>query len=78
MRKTYDNRLKQAREEVGLTQVEVVKRLGLEHQSLISQQEAGFIRPNLYDAVKLSELYDVPIEKLFHGYFEEEDKKRNK
>ncbi|EKN67839.1 helix-turn-helix transcriptional regulator [Schinkia azotoformans] len=57
-------RLVNERKNLKLTQSDVAKKLGVSI-SLISSLESNRSRPSLEVALKLQELYDVPLEQLF-------------
>ena len=58
----FDN-LRQARENAGFKQVDVARILSFSNKS-ISNWETGRALPNLEDAIKLADLYNVPLDHL--------------
>lgn len=58
--------LKQLRNENGLSQEQLAEKIGLSRQS-ISKWEQGLSTPDVDNFVKLSEMYNVPIEALLKG-----------
>lgn len=66
------NRVRTLREELGLTQKELGKRLGVSRQA-INAIETGKFDPSIWLAYDLARLFRVSIESLF--LFMEEDRK---
>jgi len=60
------NALRQYREQRGLSQKEVAQFLGFKDKTWVSHWENGDALPNLVSAIRLSMLYQVPIEELFN------------
>jgi transcriptional regulator with XRE-family HTH domain len=54
-------RLRQARKERGMTQVEVASQLG-KHQSYIAKCESGERRVDIVELAEFAELYNKPID----------------
>lgn len=61
----YPEKLKQRRQELGLKQTEIAKKLGISKQSYFAW-EKGVAQPTKNNLVKLEELLNVPV-----GYFNE-------
>lgn len=68
--KEIPNALKRYREARGLSQTAVAKLLGFKDKTWISHWERGDALPNLVSAMRLSLLYQAPIEHLFPGLFD--------
>jgi putative transcriptional regulator len=58
------NRLREFREERGLTQERLAELVGLSRQSIISIERGRFL-PSVETALRLSAALDVPLESLF-------------
>lgn len=56
--------LKKRREELGLKQIDVVKKTGLS-KSTISLLESGQLNPSLKNAFKIAKILDDTVENLF-------------
>ena len=65
--KPFTERLRQHREDAGLTQVEVSARLGMT-DSAYQAYEAGRCSPPATKLVALSKIFNVTIELLVRGY----------
>jgi len=63
--KSIPNALRQHRKDNGLSQRAVAKYLGLKDPTWISHWENGNALPSLISAVRLSTLYQTPLEALF-------------
>jgi len=61
---TVGNAVRSARTELGLTQQELAEQTGLARQSIISIEKGRFT-PTIENALRLSEVLDRPIDKLF-------------
>lgn len=59
-----ENRLKELREQAGITQEDLAARAGVSRQTIISL-EKGKYNPSIILAYKLSRLFDLTIEELF-------------
>ncbi|NLV21608.1 MAG: helix-turn-helix transcriptional regulator [Syntrophomonadaceae bacterium] len=59
-----ENRLKELREQAGMTQEDLAARAGVSRQTIISL-EKGKYNPSINLAYKLSRLFDLTIEELF-------------
>jgi len=59
-----ENRLKELREQAGMTQEDLAAREGVSRQTIISL-EKGKYNPSINLAYKLSRLFDLTIEELF-------------
>ena len=59
-----ENRLKELRESLAMTQEELAARAGVSRQTIISL-EKGKYNPSIILAYKLSRLFDLTIEELF-------------
>jgi putative transcriptional regulator len=59
-----ENKLRDTREELGLTQAYLAELVGLSRQSIISIERGRFI-PSIETALRLSSALNTPIEKLF-------------
>ncbi len=59
------NRLAHYRMRRGLTQEQVARLLGWKNVKAISRMEAGTAFPTLHTALKLSNIYRVPVEGLY-------------
>ena len=66
------NRVRELREELGLTQRELGERVSVSRQA-INAIETGKFDPSIWLAYDLAKLFDVSIEHLF--IFREEDRK---
>ena len=58
-----NKKLRQLREEQGLTQKDIATRLGV-YPSAVTRWESGEKRPELPNLVKLADLYDVSLDYL--------------
>jgi len=67
MSETIGERLKLARERVGLTQNQVCKSLGIPKNQTLSAYERNVNNPPLETLVKLSDLYQVSIDWIVRG-----------
>lgn len=61
---TLGERLRKAREAKGLTQIDVIKILGVKNSSLISNYECGSRDPDTSMLKRLAEIYEVSIDYL--------------
>lgn len=59
-----DNRVREFRTELGLTQDQLAERVGVARQSIISI-EKGYFLPSIETALRLSAALNVPVERLF-------------
>ncbi len=64
------NKVKQAREELGISQTDLGKRCGVSRQT-ISSIERGDYHPSVVLAIKIAALFNRKVEELF--WLEEED-----
>jgi len=62
---TYKNNLKKLRLERNLTQQDVAQLLGHKYQDRISRWEQGQSVPHIKNLMKLSEVFEVPIDHLY-------------
>jgi len=62
---TYKNNLKKLRLERNLTQQDVAQLLWHKYQDRISGWEQGLSVPHIKNLMKLSEVFEVPIEQLY-------------
>ena len=62
-RDCYNERLKELRKEMALTQTELAKRIGAT-QRQISFWESGQIEPGIFWLIKLADFFDVSIDYL--------------
>lgn len=60
----FKTRIKETREEIGLTQTQVAATLEIS-QSAYAKYERGTVEPNIEAIGKLADLYDVSIDWLF-------------
>ncbi len=58
------NRLRELREQAGLSQAECAGSLGVTRQTVISI-EKGHFDPRLSLAFRISQLFDVPVDEVF-------------
>jgi putative transcriptional regulator len=58
------NKLRELREERGLTQERLAELVGLSRQSIISLERGRFL-PSVETALRLSAALDVPLESIF-------------
>lgn len=65
------NRLKEYRAKINVNQHEMGKLVGVSRQT-ISQIERGDYSPSVTLALKIAQVFDVPVEKIFQ-YKEESD-----
>ncbi|SRR5579884_412316 len=70
-------RLRLAREQAGLSQGQVAKKLGL-HRPSITETEAGRRKASPQELVELARLYDVSIDWLVNADTDEVDTRRDK
>ena len=61
--KNYGNALKQQRESLQLSQVELAKKVGTSHQN-INRWERGEVLPNIDFCVKLADFYGISLDEL--------------
>jgi putative transcriptional regulator len=59
-----DNRVREFRTELGMTQDQLAERVGVARQSIISI-EKGYFLPSIETALRLSAALNVPVERLF-------------
>jgi len=59
------NRIRTLRETVGLTQVELAKRVGVTRQTLIAIEQ-GRYSPTLELAFQIARVFEVPLDDVFH------------
>ena len=59
------NRIRTLRETVGLTQVELAKRVGVTRQTLIAIEQ-GRYSPTLELAFQIARVFQVPLDDVFH------------
>ncbi|MDE7087783.1 MAG: helix-turn-helix domain-containing protein [Clostridia bacterium] len=59
----YGEALKYQRENLGLSQLELSKKLGTSHQN-ISRWERGEVLPNIDFCVKLADFYGISLDEL--------------
>ena len=59
----YGAALKYAREEKGLSQLQLAEKTGISHQN-ISRWESGKILPNIDFCVKLADFYGITLDEL--------------
>jgi len=59
------NRIRTLRETVGLTQVELAKRVGVTRQTLIAIEQ-GRYSPTLELAFQIVRVFEVPLDEVFH------------
>ena len=59
------NSLRRIRRSSKLKQREIAERMGLCDSSLISRWETGFSLPDLENAFRLAEIYNLTVDKLF-------------
>ncbi len=59
------NRIRTLRETIGLTQVELAKRVGVTRQTLIAIEQ-GRYSPTLELAFQIARVFQVPLDDVFH------------
>jgi putative transcriptional regulator len=59
-----DNRVREFRTELGMTQDQLAERVGVARQSIISIEKGHFL-PSIETALRLSAALNVPVERLF-------------
>jgi len=64
MAKKYPNNLKRLRLKSGMTQMEVVRVLGLKSNNSLSRWENGLALPNILNTNKLCKLYNIDFKDL--------------
>lgn len=62
--KIIDNRVREFRTELGMTQDQLAERVGVVRQSIISIEKGHFL-PSIETALRLSAALNVPVEHLF-------------
>jgi len=67
-----NNKVRELRERLGLTQKELGERVGVSRQA-VNAIETGKFDPSIWLAYDLARLFDISIEELF--LFREEDRK---
>jgi transcriptional regulator with XRE-family HTH domain len=60
---TFNEKLKECREDIGLTQDDIAKKLSITRQA-ISKWERGINEPDIETIVRLADIYDVTIDQL--------------
>ena len=70
-RRPITNRLWRFRKRKGFTQKQVAQILGYASPTHLSHWERGRTLPSLISALKLSAVYDAPLEILFHDIFQQ-------
>lgn len=70
LKQKHKNRLFLIRNKTGLKQKQIAALLGHKTVDQISRYELGAKLPNLETAFKLGIIYNLPIQVLFHGYYE--------
>lgn len=66
---TVPNTLRHHRERVGLRQIDIARRLGLQSSDRISHWELGVAMPSIVNLFKLAVLYRVPPHELYGELF---------
>lgn len=61
--KNYGEALKYQRESIGISKLELSKRVGTSHQN-ISRWESGEVLPNIDFCVKLADFYGITLDEL--------------
>ncbi len=59
-----DNRVRDVRTDIGMTQEHLAKLVGVARQSIISIEKGRFI-PTIQTALRISAVLKVPVERLF-------------
>ncbi|MBQ8375270.1 MAG: helix-turn-helix transcriptional regulator [Clostridia bacterium] len=59
----YAKKFRELREEKGLSQLELAKRLGTSHQN-INRWESGKATPNIEFCARLADFYDISLDSL--------------
>ena len=62
----FYEKLKQCREEIGLSQEDIAERLHITRQA-VSKWERGINEPDIETIVRLSDMYNVTIDQLLRG-----------
>ena len=63
---TFNEKLRECREEAGLTQDDIAERLSLTRQA-ISKWERGINEPDIETIVQLADMYNVTIDQLLRA-----------
>ena len=63
---TFNEKLRECREEAGLTQDDIAERLSLTRQA-ISKWERGINEPDIETIVQLADIYNVTIDQLLRA-----------
>ncbi|MEI6575100.1 MAG: helix-turn-helix transcriptional regulator [Bacteroidota bacterium] len=61
----YCNSLRQCRQKAGLSQFDIIIRLGFKSNTRISQWESGKRLPNIINLFRLAEIYQVSPQELY-------------
>ena len=67
--KPYPNSLRECRERLGLRQCDIATMLGHASHDRISHWEKGFALPGIINLFKLSKIYGIPPERLYHELY---------
>jgi putative transcriptional regulator len=59
-----DNRVREFRTELGMTQDQLAEQVGVARQSIISIEKGHFL-PSIETALRLGAVLNVPVERLF-------------
>jgi putative transcriptional regulator len=62
--KSVGNNLKEIRSKLGMTQVELAEQVGVARVSILAIENGHFI-PTIETALRISQVVNVPIEKIF-------------
>ena len=65
----FKNTLREHRTRIGLRQIDVAQKLGLDCADRLSRWENGLAIPNIVNLFKLSVLYKVPPQELYVDLF---------
>lgn len=72
----FSERLKNLRKKVGLTQVDVARKLGISQQAYASW-ERGVKKPTQENLVKIAKIFNVSLDSLLDNEVEQEDELAN-
>jgi putative transcriptional regulator len=64
MRKRVANRVRELRENRGMTQAQLAELVGIARQSVISIEKGRYL-PTIETALRISKVLDVPVEQIF-------------
>lgn len=65
--KSLYQRLRDRREDMGITQEEMAEKLGFKSKNSYSLKERGLRRISIEEAIEIAKILDCPVEELFYA-----------